>query len=166
MSFSARDVWLRALLIGLFLAAYILAWRPVRDWTSHTIAGPLLTQIDTPRSQKYIVDAAPARAIEIRRSDTSSPVAGLAMPTGLLFAIGSVFLLVMRPARPYWIYLGAYQIFLGAVMLGLLGVGIGWANWGFTAYEVVSTDIYRGTSLGLPLVLIWSDIALDREKGE
>lgn len=60
------------------------------------------------------------------------------------------------PTRPYWVYLGLYQWALGALTLGLLAVGIGRADWGFTAYEFLSTDVYRGTSLGLPLLFVWT----------
>lgn len=42
-------------------------------------------------------------------------------------------------------------------MLGLLAVGLGWADWGFTVFELVRTDVYRGTSLALPLVFLWLD---------
>ncbi|MCS4101386.1 hypothetical protein [Salinibacter ruber] len=62
---------------------------------------PLLAEIDTPRARQYVVDGAPARAIEIRPATDSNPVAGMAAPTGLLFVIGSVFLLALYPTRLY-----------------------------------------------------------------
>lgn len=155
MSSLARAIAVRILLIGLFLAAYVLAWRPVRDWASAHVMAPLLSQVDTPRAQQYVVSGARARVVEIRPATGTEPVADMAAPTGLLFVIGSVFLLALYPTRPYWVYLGLYQWLLGGLMLGMLAVGLGWADWGFTVYELLHTDLYRGTSLGLPLVFVW-----------
>ncbi|PSQ78521.1 MAG: hypothetical protein BRD33_01565, partial [Bacteroidetes bacterium QH_6_63_17] len=58
----------------------------------------------------------------------------------------------LYPARPYWIYLGLYQ---WGLMPGALAVGVDWAEWGFTVFDFLETDIYRGTSLGLPLLFAW-----------
>lgn len=130
-------------------------WRPVRDWTSAHVMAPLLAEVDTPRARQYVVDGAPARALEIRPAPGSNPVAAMAAPTGLLFVIGSVFLLALYPTRLYWVYLGLYQWLLGGLMLGALAIGVGWADWGFTVFDLLETDIYRGTSLGLPLLFAW-----------
>lgn len=153
----ARTAAVRLLLIGLFLGAYVMVWRPARDWASAHVMAPLLAQVDTPRAQRYDVSGARARVVEIRPATETEPVADMAAPTGLLFVIGSVFLLALYPTRPYWVYLGLYQWLLGGLMLGLLAVGLGWADWGFTVYELLETDIYRGTSLGLPLVFVWME---------
>lgn len=157
MSPLARTVAIRILCIALFLAGYVTVWRPARNWASSHLMAPLLSQVDTPRSRQFEIHGDPPRAVEIHSPSASTPVATMATPTGLLFVIGSIFLLAVRPRRPYWLYLGAYQLLLGLAMLGLLAVGIGWADWGFTVFELVRTDIYRGTSLALPLVFLWLD---------
>jgi membrane protease YdiL (CAAX protease family) len=90
----------------------------------------------------------------------------MAAPTGVLFVIGSVFLLALYPTRPYWLYLGLYQWGLGGLMLGALAMGIGWAEWGFTVYDLLQADIYRGTSLGLPLVFAWLEARAERAESQ
>ncbi|MBB4091137.1 hypothetical protein [Salinibacter ruber] len=127
---------------------------------------PLLAEVDTPRAQQYVVSGAPARALEIRPATGSTPVAGMAAPTGLLFVIGSVFLLALYPTRPYWVYLGLYRWLLGGLMLGALAIGIGWAEWGFTLFDLLETDIYRGTSLGLPLLFSWLESRSENTESE
>ncbi len=155
MGSATRTVFLRLLLIGLFIGVYVIVWRPARDWASGHVMAPLVAIVDTPRARQYVVSGAPPRALEIRPATGSTPVAGMAAPTGVLFVIGSVFLLALYPTRLYWVYLGLYQWLLGGLMLGALAIGIGWADWGFTVFDLLETDIYQGTSLGLPLLFAW-----------
>ncbi|MCS4142575.1 hypothetical protein [Salinibacter ruber] len=152
---NVRAVVVRVLIIGLFIGSYVTVWRPVRDWASAHVMAPLLAEVDTPRARQYAVSGERARAIEIRPVAGTELVAGMAAPTGLLFVIGSVFLLALYPTRLYWVYLGLYQWLLGGLMLGALAVGVGWADWGFVLFDLLETDIYRGTSLGLPLLFAW-----------
>ncbi|MCS4191603.1 hypothetical protein GGP51_003099 [Salinibacter ruber] len=152
---NVRAVVVRVLIIGLFIGSYVTVWRPVRDWASAHVMAPLLAEVDTPRARQYAVSGERARAIEIRPVAGMELVAGMAAPTGLLFVIGSVFLLALYPTRLYWVYLGLYQWLLGGLMLGALAVGVGWADWGFVLFDLLETDIYRGTSLGLPLLFAW-----------
>lgn len=159
-----RAIIVRVLLIGLFVGSYVTVWRPVRDWASAHVMAPLLAEVDTPRARQYTVSGERPRAIEIRSAPGSKSVADMAAPTGLLFVIGSVFLLALYPTRPYWLYLGLYQWGLGGFMLGALAIGIGWAEWGFTVYDLLATDIYRGTSLGLPLLFAWLESRSDQSK--
>lgn len=152
---TIRAVVVRVLIVGLFVGAYVTVWRPVRDWTSAHVMAPLLAEVDTPRARQYAVRGERPRAVEIRTAAGADLVVGMAAPTGVLFVIGSVFLLALYPTRLYWVYLGLYQWGLGGLMLGALAVGIGWAGWGFAVYDLLATDIYRGTSLGLPLLFAW-----------
>ncbi len=166
MGSATRTVFLRLLLIGLFIGVYVIVWRPARDWASGHVMAPLLAEVDTPRARQYVVSGAPPRALEIRPATGSDPVADMAAPTGLLFIIGSVFLLALYPTRPYWLYLGLYQWLLGGLMLGALAIGIGWAEWGFTVFDLLETDIYRGTSLGLPLLFAWLESRSEHSESE
>lgn len=152
---TVRAIVVRVLIVGLFMGGYVTVWRPVRDWASAYVMAPLLAEVDTPRARQYAVSGERARAIEIRPAAGTDPVADMAAPTGLLFVIGSVFLLALYPTRLFWVYLGLYQWLLGGLMLGALAVGVGWAEWGFTVFDLLETDVYRGTSLGLPLLFAW-----------
>ncbi|MCS3705908.1 hypothetical protein GGP62_000882 [Salinibacter ruber] len=51
-------------------------------------------------------------------------------------------------------------------MLGALAIGIGWADWGFTVFDLLETDIYRGTSLGLPLLFTWLESQSENSESE
>jgi len=163
---TVRAVVIRVALIGLFIGVYATVWRPARDWASAHVMAPLLAEVDTPRARQYVVNGAPARAIEIHPATGSNPVIGMAAPTGLLFVIGSVFLLALYPTRLYWLYLGLYQWLLGGLMLGALAIGVGWADWGFTVFDLLKTDIYRGTSLGLPLLFAWLESRSENSESE
>lgn len=166
MGSVARTVFLRLLLVGLFIGGYVTVWRPVRDWASGHVMAPLLAEVDTPRARQYVVSGAPPRALEIRPTTGSTPIAAMAAPTGVLFVIGSVFLLALYPTRLYWVYLGLYQWLLGGFMLGALAIGVGWADWGFTVFDLLETDIYRGTSLGLPLLFAWLESRSENSESE
>jgi len=163
---NVRAVVIRVVLIGLFIGVYATVWRPVRDWASAHVMAPLLKEVDTPRARQYVVRGERARAIEIRPAVGTDPVIGMAAPTGLLFVIGSVFLLALYPARLYWIYLGLYQWLLGGLMLVALAVGVGWADWGFVVFDFLETDIYQGTSLGLPLLFAWLETRSDESEAQ
>lgn len=163
---NVRAVVVRVLIIGLFIGSYVIVWRPVRDLASVHVMAPLLAEVDTPRARQYAVSGERARAIEIRPAAGTGPVVDMAAPTGLLFVIGSVFLLALYPARPYWVYLGLYQWLLGGLMLGAIAVGVGWADWGFTLFDLLETDIYRGTSLGLPLLFAWLESRSDESEAQ
>ncbi len=147
-----RPVAVRALLVGLFVAGYVTAWRPARDWLSGHVVAPLLRQVDTPRAQQYTVDGAPDRAVAIRTDGRAGPVATFMTPAGALFVMGGALLLLLAPGRLYWLYLGLYQLLLGAGMLGALAVGLGWADGGFVVYDFLRGTVYPGTSLAAPLV--------------
>ncbi|MCS3634844.1 hypothetical protein GGP57_002177 [Salinibacter ruber] len=61
----------------------------------------------------------------------------------------------------YWLYLGLYQWLLGGLMLGALAI-----EWGFTVFDLLETDIYRGTSLGLPLLFAWLESRSENTESE
>lgn len=147
-----RPVAVRVLFVGLFLAGYVTAWRPARDWLSGHVVAPLLRQVDTPRAQPYTIDGTPERIVEIRRPGRSAPVATFMTPAGALFVVGGTLLLLLAPWHLYWLYLGLYQLLLGAGMLATLAVGVGWAEGGFVVYDFLRGTVYPGTSLAAPLV--------------
>jgi hypothetical protein len=169
MPFSVplRPVAVRVLFVGLLIAGYVTAWRPARDWLSGHVAAPLLRQVDTPRAQQYTIHGAPDRIVEIRTANRSAPVATFMTPAGALFVVGGVLLLLLAPWRPYWLYLGLYQLLLGAGMLATLAVGLGWTDAGFVVYDFLRGTVYPGTSLAAPLLVyglqVWADDGLPAE---
>jgi len=155
MPASLRTVLARLLLIGLFLGAYALLWRPARAWLARHAMGPVLAQVETTRARQFDINTDLDRVVEVRHPSSEQPVAALVTPTGFLFVLGTTFLLALRPRRPYWLYLGLFQWLLGGLMLGSMAVGMGWTDWGFTAHAFIREMVYPGTSLALPLVFVW-----------
>ncbi|MCS4039952.1 hypothetical protein [Salinibacter ruber] len=146
----------RALLVGVFVVVYLVAWRPVRSWVATDVMGPALSRIETPRSDQYSVRAG-ARVVVVQHIESSDRVGVMKTPTGNFFVLAGMFLIALYPRHPYWLYVAAYQLGLGALMLGMLAVGVGWADWGFAVFHFLEGEFYQGTSLAIPFLLLRAD---------
>lgn len=144
-------VAVRVALVGLLVAVYVVAWRPARDVLAERLVAPALQHVETERSRSFAV-AASGRSVTIRRPGPPAPVLTLRVPAGILFVLSGALLLALYPTRPYWLYLWAYQMGLGAVSVGLLALGLAWTDGAFSAVRVLSGPFYMGTSLAAPLV--------------
>ena len=153
MKHRVQQAAIRAALIGLFLAAYVWIWRPARDTIARHVMTPALAQVETARAQQFRITSA-ERVVEVRRARSGAIVEAMDTPAGILFVIATVVLLAVVPKRPYWLAVGAYQMALGAVMLGALAIGVGWAAWGFELFRFLDEVFYRATSLAAPLVAL------------
>lgn len=146
----------RVFFVGLFVVAYLVIWHPTRGWIASEVMKPALSWIDTPRSDRYSVDSF-SRGITVRRVNPSRNLATMKTPTGGFFVLAGMFLIALYPRDPYWLYVAAYQIGLGTFMFGMLAVGVGWADWGFTVFQILEQEFYQGTSLAVPFLLLRAD---------
>lgn len=146
----------RTFLVAVFVVVYLVVWRPVRGWVATDVMGPALSRIDTPRSDRYSVRAG-GRVVEVQHIDSSDRVGVMKTPTGNFFVLAGMLLIALYPGHPYWLYVAAYQLGLGALMLGMLAVGVGWADWGFAVFQFLEGEFYQGTSLAVPFLLLRAD---------
>lgn len=146
----------RVLFVGLFVVAYLVIWHPARGWIASGVMKPALSWIDTPRSDRYSVDSF-SRGITVRRVNPSGNVGTMKTPAGGFFVLAAMFLIALYPRHPYWVYVAAYQFGLGTFMFGMLAVGVGWADWGFTVFQILEQEFYQGTSLAVPFLLLRAD---------
>lgn len=146
----------RTFLVAVFVVVYLVAWRPVRSWVATDVMGPALSQIDTPRSERYVVRAQ-GRAVAVQNVGSSDRVGVMKTPMGNFFVLAGMFLIALYPRHPYWLYVAAYQLGLGALMLGMLAMGVGWADWGFAVFKFLDGEFYQGTSLAVPFLLLRAD---------
>ncbi len=146
----------RTFLVGVFVILYLVFWRPVRGWIATDVMEPVLSQIDTPRSDRYSVRAG-ARVVVVQPIESSDRIGVMKTPTGNFFVLAGMFLIALYPSHPYWLYVAAYQLALSALMLGMLTVGVGWADWGFAVFQFLEGEFYQGTSLAIPFLLLRAD---------
>jgi hypothetical protein len=79
------------------------------------------------------------------------------VPTGFILVLAGMLFITLYPCDPYWLYLAGYQLGLGALMFGMLAIGVAWADWGFAVFQFVEGEFYRGTSLAVPFLLLRAD---------
>ena len=150
-----------ALFAVLLLVGYAAALRPARVWLAEAVALPLFAAVDTPRARTFHVVEAPGQATDVLAVPAgampeAARAAGTtrwAAPGGVLFLLPGMFLLAVFPARPYWLYLLAYHVALGALALGAFVVGLGWFEPAFAVYTFARTYLAETVSLAVPLLL-------------
>jgi hypothetical protein len=146
----------RAFLVGVFVIAYLVAWRPVRTWVATEMMKPALSRIDTPRSNRYSVSAA-NRVVSVQQIESSDRSWKMKVPTGNFFVLAGMLLIALYPRHSYWLYLAGYQLGLSALMFGMLAIGVGWEDWGFALFQFLEGEFYQGTSLAVPFLLLRAD---------
>ncbi len=143
---------------ALLLVAYVAAVRPARAWLAAEVALPLFASIDTPRARSFDVARPQRQATAVaaapRGEGPASEGAALwAAPVGVLFVLPALFLVYAFPTRPYWLYLLAYHLVLGAVAGVVFGIGLGWFAPAFSLYTFSRTYMTEAVSLAVPLLL-------------
>ena len=146
---SWRSVSLRLVLVGLLLGVYATAWRPARTWIATDIIAPTLRTASPPG---WVTSR--GVSVFVQRPDTSTS-AHFRTPAGLLFLLPALGLILLSPRRPYWLYLWAYQLLFGSMLVGVLWAGLQGSDAFFDLYHFLNGRVYMGTSLAAPLLAFW-----------
>jgi len=152
---SWRDLGIRLALASVLIGAYFVAWRPVRVWLAHHAMGPALEFVAA--AQDTGVSVSTAERIVAVQGPAGSPSARMFAPAGASFLGPGAVLLFLFPWRPYWLYLWAYQMGLGVLLLGLLALFVGGMPGVLPGYRLLSGPFYLGTSLAAPFLAYWME---------
>jgi len=151
---------------GLLLLVYLLLWSPVRRGIVVHGVYPVLNAAATEGEATVTLNtAAGVVRIDVARKKTSSMHSGrdlpefwrgtLAAPAGVKFLLPALFLVVLAPGRPYWLYFGAGHLVLGGLALGSGVVLLHAPTYGEPLLRFVQSYATDAYSLGVPaLVLI------------
>lgn len=142
-------------------AAYLLAIRPARVALAVEVAGPLYERIDTERGQQFEILASPRGGADVYAvppaaqsvDDLEAGVAVWASPFGALFIVPALFLALLFPDKPYWLYLLAYHAAVGLLGSLVFAIGLGWVEPAFALYTFSRTYLTETVSLVVPLLL-------------
>ncbi len=145
----------------LLAGAYVVGLRPLRVAMGDHVALPLFQSIHTPRSEQFELQQTPlvrgsVYAVPRGEMTDQARLAGTAQwapPAGALFILPALFLVLAFPDKPYWLYLFAYHVAVGAAALLVFAVGLGWAEPAFSLYTFSRTYMTEGVSLAVPLLL-------------
>jgi hypothetical protein len=144
------------------------------------VAYPAFAAIDTPRAQTFGVErigrrpdavwAVPRDLYDGRDAPTviredEAEVAQWAVPVGVVFLLPAMFLAAAFPARPYWLWLLAYHVVLGAVSFGVFALGLGWVGPAFEVYTFSRTYLAETVSLVVPVLLALAGGEVGRGEG-
>ena len=142
------------LAVGL-IVVYFTAWRPVRALLTQHVAYPAFTSIDTERSRQFRY-AFERGALRIRIQAAQSGVVSTkySAPAGRDFLLPALLLVLLFPYRPYWLYFWAFHFGVGALLLGLVTLGIAWADWAFVLHGFLGKYIFQALTLGAPLLAL------------
>jgi len=152
-------------------AAYLFVLRPARVAAGDHVALPLFRSIHTERSAQYDLAQNPlvvGAVYAVPRAEMSEQerAAGTALwspPAGALFILPAMFLIAAFPDKPYWFYLFAYHVGVGAVATLVFAVGLGWAEPAFALYTFSRTYMTEAVSLAVPLLLWLAGRARDQD---
>ena len=145
----------RGLLAVALIALYFTAWRPARALLTQHVAHPVFTSIDTERSRQfqYTFERGALR-IGIQPAQSGIDAANYRAPAGSDFLLPALLLVLLFPYRPYWLYFWGFHLGVGALFLGLIALGIAWADWTFALHQFLGKYVVQALSLGAPLLAL------------
>ena len=107
------------------------------------------TSISTERAASYNMNlSGDGLSVSVSPTDSDLPSGGLRAPAGILFLGPAVLLALFFPRRPFWLYFLSLHLVLGALELGAVALGVGWADWGFVVQRFLHVYVLKGVSLG------------------
>ncbi|PAP76379.1 hypothetical protein BSZ37_07945 [Rubrivirga marina] len=142
-------------MLGL-VVLYGLVLRPARPLLTHGLALPAFHAAAVERPGAFdVVVRRSGLSVEIYRAgdDADRAFASWTAPPGLLFLLPGLFLVGLRPRRPYWAVLLACHVALGGAQVALVAAGIAWSDAVFEAYRFSQTYATEAVGLGVPVLL-------------
>lgn len=148
--------WTAAGLLAVGLVAlYFVAWRPARALFTQHVARPLLCSIETERGRAFRYDFRRGTLrIGIRAPHLDSAATDYHAPAGRDFLLPALLLVLLFPYRPYWLYLWGFHLAVGALLLGLVALGVAWSDAAFLLQQFLENYVVQALSLGTPLLVL------------
>lgn len=148
----------RSVLTLLLFFAYTNAWRPARVLLTENVTHPVLSSIDTQRARTTSLTlAAGGLTIRLNAHSPERSPPGYRAPVGILFLLPVLILAFFFPFKPYWFYFWLFHLGLGTFELGMMALGIGWADWGFVVYRFSRRYLSQGLSLAIPVLALYAE---------
>jgi len=146
----ARAVAVRLLLGAVLLGAYVYVWRPYgRVAAVQDVGAPFLRRVVSGTAGPWAVDARAGAHRLALRSPSGDRTLRWTAPAGVRFLLPALGLLVVAPWRPYWLVLWGGHVALGALGLGLLGLGVATGGGWFALYDVLTRYLVDAFGLGV-----------------
>jgi hypothetical protein len=122
---SLASTWIvRLVAATLLVVAYFTAWQSVRTGWSASVAYPVLSGV-AKTSEEHHVSASGRNVVVIRTVEfveTTQPAettrSSVASPPGVKFLLPAIFLLLVAPFRPLWLYFGVGHLALSTMAVG------------------------------------------------
>jgi len=116
---SHASTWIvRLVAAALLVVAYFTAWQSVRTGWSHSVVYPALSALAMSSDTHRVV--ASAQRVVVVRTKASGGTTRFAVkpPAGVKFLLPALFIVLITPLRPYWLYFATGHIVLSAVTVG------------------------------------------------
>jgi len=143
------------LLAVALIALYFTAWRPARALLTQHVAYPVFTSIDTERSRLFRYKfRRGALRIGVEAAHSGVESTQYSAPAGRDFLLPALLLILLFPYRPYWLYFWGFHLGVGALLLGLVALGIAWTDAAFALHHLLRKYVIQALTLGAPLLAL------------
>ena len=145
-----RALVVRALLVAFLLGGYVYVWRPYgRTAAVHSVAVPFLRSVTEASPGGWTVRPRPGGRRLTLLADSDNLSFGWTAPAGVRFLLPAVGLALVAPRRLYWLLLWGGHVALGALGIGLLGLGATTGSAWFVLYDALTRYLVDAFSLGV-----------------
>ena len=113
---SHASTWIvRLVAATLLVVAYFTAWQSVRTGWSDSVVYPALSALAA-SSDTHRVVASAQRVVVVRKQASGGTARfAVAPPAGIKFLLPALFIVLITPLRPYWLYFATGHMVLSAI---------------------------------------------------
>jgi len=152
-----RAAWLFRLgMAGLLVLVYLTVWSEARRAIMVHAAYPVLKAVaaDSPAASVTANPRSGAVAVAVRGAESGGTErVTLTAPAGVQFLLPALFLVLVAPGRPDWLYFGAGHVGLSALAVGGGAVMIGAPGYGAPVVTFVQAYLVDAYSLAVPALV-------------